>query len=228
LSEGAGWRKVFAPGLASVKHNWPPIVLVQAAALAMVVLYYREPHTRAFADGIAALKASSGVPGVLVTGAVAGGLMPEVAKALTGRLKGVSPAWFRKTLFTALVYAFIALFVDIFYKCLAATVGNDSSPGTVLVKTLIDQFVFSPFLSIPFATAMFDWRSVEFSLPRLGEVLRNKWYSTKVMPGLVLCWVFWPPVLLCAYAMPLSLQFVFCMIIEAAWSIIFVFIASHD
>lgn len=228
MNEASGWRGVFRPGWQAVRSNWPPIVLIQVAAVVLVVLYYREPHTRAFADGIALLKSSSGILGVLLTGAVAGGIMPEVAKAATGRLGRLSPAWLRKTLFTALVYACIGLSVDVFYKGLAVTLGDDSRPVTVILKTLVDQLVFSPFFSIPFATAMFDWRSVEFSFGRLGAALRDRWYMRRVMPGLVLCWVFWPPVLLCAYAMPLSLQFVFCMVIEAAWSIIFVFIASHD
>ncbi len=194
----------------------------------MAWLYYREAHTRAFADAIAALKADSGIIGVLVTGAVAGGLMPEMAKAFTGRLGRLNASWAGKVAFTALVYSIVALFVDQFYFGLAATVGHGSDPTTVIKKTLIDQLVFSPFLSIPFATAMFDWRAAGFSFSRFAQAFGQNWYRTRVMPGLVLCWLFWPPVLLCGYAMPLSLQFAFSMIIEAAWSIIFVFIASHD
>lgn len=228
MSQSAGWRSAFAPGLRAVKHNWPPIVLVQAVAVAMVVLYYRDPNTRAFAEGIAQFKASSGVPGVLLAGAVAGGVIPEVAKGLTGRLTRLDSAWLGKTLFTALVYACVALFVDVFYRGLATVVGDSNTPGTVVAKTLVDQLAFSPLVSIPFATAMFDWRSVDFSFLGLLSIWRERWYRTRVMPGLVLCWVFWPPVLLCTYAMPLSLQFSFSMVLEAAWSIIFVFIASHD
>lgn len=53
-------------------------------------------------------------------------------------------------------------------------------------------------------------------------------YRDRVLPGLIPCWAFWTPVLLCTYSMPMNLQFCFTMFAEAAWSLLFVFIATRE
>ncbi|MBW7929038.1 MAG: hypothetical protein H3C58_13330, partial [Fimbriimonadaceae bacterium] len=48
-----------------------------------------------------------------------------------------------------------------------------------------------------------------------------------IVPALIPCWAFWIPILICVYSLPANLQFVFALLAEAAWSILFVFIATN-
>lgn len=218
------WRRASRPGIAALKANWLPFVLIQAAAAALVVLYYQNPALREPATALEKAKAAGGLPFAFLAGAVAGGLIPEVAKAASGRLRTFNPDWLKSTAFNALVYGIIGTIVDVFYRLQAVWFGTGNDPLTLLFKTLVDMVPFTMLLSIPLAVSLFEWRRLGFN--GLIRGYKTGFYRHKVIPALIPCWAFWVPILICCYALPMNLQFPFAMLAEAAWSIMFVFIAT--
>ncbi|MCG9894003.1 MAG: hypothetical protein MH204_00825 [Fimbriimonadaceae bacterium] len=175
---------------------------------------------------MADVKAATGLLGALVAGAIAGGILPEIAKVLAGRMGRWDAARVRLVAFTAFVYAIVGVLVDLLYIVLAITVGPGRDWGTILAKMLIDQLIFTPFLGVAFAAYMFAWRGLGFRREALRGLFTKRGYLEHVWPMLPMCWLFWVPSLLIVYSLPVRLQFTFAILLEAAWSVLFVFRAT--
>ena len=218
------FREAIKPGIAAVRGHWPALVLIQVGAVALVLSYYRFPALRAVAQQEGNLKLRYGVWFAFAIGMLAGGVVPELAKLFTGGLRRFDRTWAAESTYNALVYGVIGAQVDLFYRFQAFTFGPQHNVMTLIVKTAVDMGVFAPVISIPTATLLYAWR-------RPGAMFRGgfrEFYMRQIMPGLIPCWFFWTPVLFCTYAMPDNLQLCFSMLAEAAWSIVFVFIAKQD
>jgi len=153
--------------------------------------------------------------------------MPEIAKLLTGRLRQVDRKWLRQWLFAGGVYGFLAIWVDIFYRYQTVLFGEGRDLLTLTLKTALDMGVFSALFSVPFAVHAFRWRQRGH---RWGDLVpRFSWayYRDEVLPAVFMCWAFWVPVLYSVYALPSEMQFCCVMFAQAAWSTLFVFMATH-
>ncbi len=215
-----------APGIAAVKHNWAPFLLMQGLAATLVFTYYRSTGLREATESLQHLKETGGVRFDLVSGSISGGLLPSIARAVTGKVKAFDRTFWLDTLFNAFVYAIVAIQVDFFYRYQGIWFGTDIHVLTLVKKTVVDMGLFSPFLCIPTAVILFEWRKAGFSLKALLSEMRAQFYLTKVVPTLIPCWAFWIPMLFCVYAMPPNLQLPLSQVGEASWCLLFVFIAT--
>lgn len=218
-------RQIVAPGLAAVRAYWAPFLLIQAMAAALVIAYYQSPALRAIAETPAAWKAHYGFLFSFVGGFVAGGLVAELAKAVTGRIRRFDRTWLGLTVFTGTAYGLTGIQVDVLYWVQSEVFGHGTDWKTLALKTVADMSLFAPFISMPFMISLYEWREGRYSLNNLCKVWKSAFYRTKVLPTLIPCWSFWIPMVLCTYSLPLKLQLPFALLGEAAWSVLFVFIA---
>ena len=199
--------------------------MIQSAAVLLVVAYHLSATVRAACDAAATAKARGGLPFAAVTGAVAGGLLPELAKLLaepqTGRTRGHAGAIAFNTAF----FAFAGVVVDLLYRFETFLFGHEGTVGTVVAKTAFDQFVFTPTWTA-LIVVLFAWRQNAFSLAQTLPMLRQRFYRQRVVPLLIPNWCFWIPMLSIVYALPSALQFLLFVLLLAAWSLIMVFIAE--
>lgn len=221
-------KQAIRPGIQAAKHNWAPFLLIQIAAALLVLAYYRSPWLQDATLSLQRLKAGGGPGFDIASGSISGGLLPQAAKVVVGKVKRFDRAFWLDMLFNAFVYSIIALEVDYFYQLQAHLFGTGIDWVTLVKKTSLDMFVFSTVLSIPTAVALFEWRKVGFSTSRLVRVFGNRFYRLRVMPAMIPCWAFWIPVLFCVYALPPNLQFPLSQLAEASWCLLFVFIATSE
>lgn len=223
------WRlsDAVAPGIRALKAQWAPILVVQVLAVGLVLGYYRSEPVQTVAQTLSVWKEDGGFVAAFVAGFFAGGLLPEVAKAIAGRLGRLDRAWLGRVAFTGFVYGVIGVEVDLFYRFQAVVFGDGTDFATLAIKTAVDMALFATIIAIPTTVFLFDWRKAGFSWRALRRELRPIWYRDRVLPALIPNWAFWTPVLFCVYAMPTDLQFVFAVVMEAAWSLVFVFIATE-
>jgi hypothetical protein len=89
-------------------------------------------------------------------------------------------------------------------------------------KTLVDQFLYTPFLSNPMQTLAFLWKSEQFSFRRTVEKMRQfrQFYVLTVLPVLVSNWLFWIPMVVLIYCFPTSLQLPLGILACAIWSML--------
>jgi hypothetical protein len=199
------------------------MLAIQIVNAALVIGYFNSPQIRSIFEASGQFKDRTGLPFILIAGFLAGSALPELAKIATGKVKALDQAWRSKTLFTGFVYAFVALLVQGLYFVQVALFGDSGSLPSTVAKVAFDMLVFSPFLSIPFATGLFRWHASQFKPSSFTQVYTKTGYAQFVLPGLILCWAFWTPVMSAIYTLPMRLQFPIAMLCEAAWAILFVF-----
>ena len=216
---------LLAAGRAALRRFWRPFLLIQGIAVALLIAYRASESVRAACDLAAAAKARGGLPFSALTGAVAGGWLPELAKWVTdpearrARGRGATLA------FITVFFAVNGVVVDLLYRLESALFGWQATPGVVAAKVAFDQFVFSP-LWLFVIVALFAWRQHDYSLARTLPLLRDRFYRRRVLPLLLPNWCFWIPMVSIIYALPSSLQFLLFVLVFAAWSLIMVFIAE--
>jgi hypothetical protein len=215
-----------AAGAAALRRFWRPFLLIQSLAVALVLAYHFSPGVRVACERVGDWKTSGGLPFAALSGAVAGGLLPEIAKLLADRslmgLRGRAGA----IAFNAAFFAFNGVVIDRFYWLEAVLFGSQAALRTIVTKTLFDQFVFTP-LWLLLIRLLFLWRRSGFSLAAMRPALRGDFYRTRVVPLLIPNWFFWIPMVSIIYALPSPLQFALFAPALGAWSLIMVFIADE-
>jgi hypothetical protein len=212
-------------GAAALRRFWRPFVLIQATAALVALAYWVSPTFRGACARAADWKASGGLPIAAALTAVAGGILPEVAKLLADRgrssLRGRGP----EILFNTGFFALDGLVIDLLYRGEAVLFGREGLFRTVVEKVAFDQFVFSPLWSLAIVV-LFLWRQRGYSLAATREALGRELFRTRVLPLLIPNWLFWIPMVSIVYALPVPLQFLLFVPALAAWSLIMVFIAA--
>lgn len=218
-------KKALEPGFDAVRQHWRPLLAIQIAAVATVALYYRSTDFQGWSRSIATMKVAGGYPFAFLAGFVAGCVIPELAKVLTGRIPTDRVRWLKDSVFNGVAYGLLGIAVDVLYRLQTAWFGSGIDVTTIAIKTIVDQALFATLIAMPGLMMLFDGRAGGWRLAR--RMLTPAGYRDRVLPALIPNWAFWIPVLLCVYALPTDLQFVFAMLMDAAWSIVFVFIATR-
>jgi hypothetical protein len=212
-------------GRAALRRFWRPFLLIQGAAVALVVAYHALPGVRGVCASLAAWRTAGGLPFAAAAAAFAGGLLPELAKLAAQR--GQAPLRGRggEIAFNVAFFAFNGVVVDGLYRAEAALFGDGTGALTVAAKVAFDQFVFTPPWLVLIVT-LFLWRRRGFSWAATRPALGRGFLRRHVLPLLLPDWLFWIPMVCVVYAFPLPLQFLLFILALAAWSLIMVVIAG--
>lgn len=212
------------PSLLAVRKCLLPVLLIHAVSIALVVAYFRIPALATWASSVGALKDRTGFVGAFIAGAIAGGILSEIAKAVTGMSGPWNPKYARRVAWTAFVYGVVGICIDGLYQLIALLFGHRSDVGMVLIKVGFDLLVYTPLVTIPLAAALLSWMKLDFARGFWKRAISWRFYKAKVLMTLPLCYAYWVPICCCLYALPLPIQFPFAVLMESAWSIMFVFL----
>ena len=195
------WRA----GIRGARANLVPGLVLQVAALALVIAYYHHPHTREIVDRIAGLHLRMGVGfGVISTG-LFGGVIPF----LYLRSRRATRTQFSWAGGAALIgfWSYKGIEVDLWYRLQALVVGASNAPLTVFIKMILDQFVYCPVLAIPVTVLVYEWIHSGFSLRAvIGDIRIGHWYRRRVLHVLISNLGVWVPAVCIIYALPTPLQ----------------------
>jgi hypothetical protein len=219
-------RENLKPALRAVTANWRPMLLIQIGAIAIVGSYYQFPSMRAWCAELAAFKAREGLQFSAMVGAMAGGVLPEISKLITGDREKLH-SW-RQFLLVCFVFVCMAVSVDIMYAYFGRLYGMDHNPITVLKKTASDMGVFCPIVAVPGSVLAFTWMDYGFSWPAAKQSFRGGGFWQRYIQMLLPNWMMWIPILFAVYALPVNLQFLMAQLAEAAWSILVVYISTAE
>ena len=219
-------KRVLAPGVNAVVKNWRSFVAIQIVCVLFVVGYYTLKPIENSCAVLAEWKANAGLLGAALSVAIAAVIIPEIARRAT-RTPRDKPFTFTDVAFQFLYFAGLGIVIDTLYKGLGMWLGSEPTPAVVTEKVLFDMFIFSGFFSMPLAVVLFAWRDADFKFKLTGVLLRRGGFFERYVPLLVTCWAFWFPVMSCLYSLPVSLQFVFVVLAEAAWCLLLVTAASR-
>jgi len=219
-------RAVLAPGLLALRRYWKPFVLIQSVALALVGAYFLFPAVREWCQVLSAWQKSGGLVAAAIAAAVAGGVLPEIAKLLTKPERKALATRVHDIAFNCLFFGFSGVVVYYFYAYQAVLFGDDAKVSTVVKKVIVDQFGFSIVWATPYALFMFALKGASYSV---GGALRELSPAKLVyrVPSMLLpIWAFWIPMVTMIYALPAALQFALFSLALAAWSLLVTVIAG--
>lgn len=219
-------QTLLAPGMAAVKKYWRPFLLLQSAALLLVVGYYTNGRVRALCDQLSQFKQHAGLIFSAISASIAGALLPELAKAVVMDDRAITRQRVRDVVFAMAAFAGSGIIIDLQYRGLAWLFGHDNSPVTIVKKVLMDQFVTTPIYGTPYWVVVYSLRARHYNLIATVGQISPRWYVTHVLPLLIPGWFFWVPMVSLVYSLPGPLQFcLFCFAL-AAWSLLMVFVAT--
>lgn len=224
-------RALAAPGIGAVKDNWRPIVLIQICFVVFVALFYSLPSLQSLPDRISDFRAAVTRP-VFVIGSIwlVSILVPEIAKRLTGQ-KPIPLTW-KDVVLRMVYFAVVGMAVDSLYNWMDVAYGASNAAhglnySAVVKKILTDQFVFSPLVSMPLAALTFLYQDSGFSASSSMDRLRRGGFWKRFFPLLMTCWMYFGPVTIAMYCLPVGLIFPVAMTANAAWGIIVVAVGTH-
>ena len=218
-------KEMLKPGVQAVLSLWKPILLIQIFALVFVFFFYRTPELQRMPEAINHLKTQWGVGWTLLTVWTSSIAISEVAAKLTTKGRQWMPL---RTLVPCLFYfGLIGILLDLFYGQLNTMLGSGTDIVSVIKKIAVDQFILSPFVTMPLATTFFAWRDYNFDMVKTKAGLSHGKFWERYFAMLGTCWMFFGPFTIALYNLPIGLQFPMAMAAQAAWSLIVVVVAAQ-
>ena len=215
------FRKSLRMAGAAAKANLLPGLLLQCLLLAFFSLYVAHEGTRRFLGDVAHVKQEAGYAFSFFSYALAGGVMPELLRVVffqSGKLT-------RKNLWHLLTAApfwgALGMIIDLLYRLQVVWFGNGHDCYTLSRKTLVDQFLFAPFLSAPLIVGWFLLRDEGFRPSAFRMIFCADFIFEKVFPVTVAGWCVWIPGVILVYSMPPLLQIPVAVFIQVFWVLLF-------
>lgn len=211
-------------GLDAARANLAPGAVIWAVGLAVLLAYYFHPPTHAAMERIAGLKREYGFVYSAVSTALFGGLLPVLIQQVVPGLP--NRALLRHLPFYLLFWAYRGVEVDFFYRLQSLLLGDEPTPGVVIPKVLIDQFIASPLWFVPVMTVGYVWKDAGFRFRETRRRLGPGWYRERAVPVLLSNMAVWLPTVAILYSLPPALQMPFQNLIICLWVLILAFVVS--
>lgn len=203
------------------------MLAIQCLALVVVLSYYSfEAASAAFAT-IAQWKAQGGLGLVVLATVLSGGVLPELLKRWLRPDAAHAPSA-KELIHQFGMWAGVGILVDRFYWIQGLIFGHGTDLATLLPKILVDQFIFTPLICLPFIVSWFLLYEADYQLTRWGRRLSLALLAQRILPLWLTCLCFWPIMLAIIYSLPADLQFPLFLFGNAAYSILMIFIARRQ
>ena len=212
-------------GWGGAKSNLIPGAVLWVFGLALVLLYYQLDLVATTFDQIGALRSRTSPWFAMLSTGIFGSIVPWFVGALFLPQKKKQP--FRRVPALFLFWAIHGWQVDKLYELQSVVFGSDLKTSTILFKTLVDQFLWSPFLATPQVLLFYLFSEHEHSFRRFKQALQRKNLLQRLIPLLLTNWVVWIPSVALIYLFPLPLQLPLMNIILAIWCLILSFFAKN-
>lgn len=219
------FREAVRLGWGGAKENLLPALALWIMGLTLVIAYYQWEGAAIAFDRIGQWKLRTSPWFAMLSTALFGSLVPWVVGSL------LLPAEKRQSLRRVpLLFLFWALHgwqVDRLYQFQSVLFGSELSAKTIVAKTLVDQFVWSPFLATPQVLLFYLFSEQNHSPTRFKEALGRTGFFQRLIPLLLANWVVWIPSVALIYLFPLPLQLPLQNIILSLWCLILIFFAKN-
>jgi hypothetical protein len=200
--------------------NIIPALVLWSFAFGILWFYNHNPGVQSALNELAEIKNRLGLFFSMSAQALAAGLLPFL-------LQKLQKGGHRKTKlghvpFLMLMFSLIGATNDIFYTFQASIFGNSPDLGIIFKKTLLDMLVYTPFFCTPFAVAVFAFKDNGFLIQKTRDALGKDWFWKKVIPVYIAALIVWTPAVCVLYALPLTLQFPFQVIVQCFWGLVLI------
>ena len=197
-------RAALARGLESARVNRLPIAVIWCVAAILVGSYFLSPAVRALLEPVADWHRAWGWKAAALSLAVFCGLIPGIFQLTVREIRPKRPFL---TIFVQVLWCgFSGAVVNRFFAFQAWLFGSDASFTTLLLKTLVDQFVWTVFIVAPANSVFFLWLGHGCSLARTRREWPRRFFAESYLPNLFAGWCVWFPTIFMVYSFPVALQ----------------------
>lgn len=205
---------------AAAKANLLPGLLLQCLMLVFFSLYIAHEGTKQFLSEVAITKQEAGYAFSFFSYVIAGALLPELLRIGFFQSGKATKRNLWLFLTAAPLWGAIGILVDLLYRLQSVWFGTGNGWMTILSKLLVDQLLFSPFISAPLIVGWFFLRDNRFRLSAWKQILCANFVFEKVFPVVVAGWCVWVPGVVLVYFMPPLLQIPVAVFIQVFWVLI--------
>lgn len=204
------------------KNRIPSCIAITVGSL-VLVLYYAVPDVT-----FAALQdAEKAKPYLFAATAstVCGGLLPLILQIVM--TKQAPKPFSYHLVWTFSFWSFLGVWCKTQYSIIAFLLGSEVKASVVVAKTLLDQFVISPFINYLWITPCFRFRDKQFSFSEFVASFRDHRSLALQYISMNVCnWSTWLPAMLLIYSLPLALQMPTWAVIMMFYSCLLMFVSA--
>lgn len=197
-------REALRIGLASARANFVPMCVLWFLAGALVGAYYLIGPFRELLEPVAQWHRDWEWRAAFMSQAIFCGILPGVFLLAFRSICPRHP--FLTILAQSLWCGGFGVCCNELFRLMAAVFGDNAHVSTVLLKTAIDQFVWTVAVIAPVNAVFFFWVGRDFSLTRVKRECPSPFFRRMVLPNLIPNWIVWIPVSLAVFTFPFALQ----------------------
>ncbi|HEY3757391.1 MAG TPA: hypothetical protein VGL42_14665 [Opitutaceae bacterium] len=191
-------------GVRGARANLLPGLVLQAAALGLVLGYYHSSRVHAALAALTEFREHSGIGFAIFTTGLFGGYLPFLylhygQKDASGRPRYDLAQGFWLVAF----WGYKGVEVDIWYRLQTVMFGAGHDFRTIFCKCCTDQLGYSPIISVPITAAVYQLIDRE---GLIADFKRGGWFRRRVLPLLIANAGVWVPAVAIIYALPTPLQ----------------------
>lgn len=203
-------------GLASARANLVPIVILWGLGVAAVAAYYWIADFRAALDPVFRWRTEYGWKVVFPMRAFFCGVLPGIFLLSMGSLRPRHPIL---TLIAQVVWCGAwGVLCDWFYAVQDLLFGAGYGVGTIVQKTLVDQFPWTVLVVAPPNAVFYFWLGRDMSLARCRREWPKGGFLAEILfQNLVCNWIVWIPLTLAVFCFPQPLRVWVSGIASAFW-----------
>jgi hypothetical protein len=220
-------KQQIAPTIEAFKIYWPAILAIQICALFVLLAYYFVDGAEAFFIQVADWKERGGVAFAAIATVVSAGILSEAFKRSLRKPNQSTPSN-RELLHQLVMWAGIGILVDWFYQVQSRLFGDTTDIGTLVIKVLCDQLIFTPLISLPFVVIWMLLYEKRYNLRAWSAAIRLPLLSERVLQLWATVLSFWPVMLCIIYSLPGNLQFPLFLFANSAFGILMIFVARRQ
>lgn len=234
-------KRLLVTAKLALKVNWIPALVLNAIAFFILILFFSVQNVNDFFTSIAELKDRVGLPFGIVSTSIAAGVIPSIFMAIrnaksTQQLRQSGqpipprvPRLEYEAAFLILFWGYRGLEADLFYRLQAIIVGSSGSAGEVVLKVMIDMFVYNPCWAAQQVLVMYFWKDANFTIKPAYDKFMSREYWVFILPSTLLTtWIVWTPACGIIYCLPAGLQLIMMNIVCCFWSILLQIVTKSD
>lgn len=215
IPQSSALSRALRLGLSSAKENALPGFILWIVASAIIAGYYHVPAITRILLILGEIKAASGYMYAAVATALFGGTIPFLWKLATQYRKRTSGAeghnpWnvapWKAGVFLTIFWCWKGIEIDFFYRLQSVFFGYGATPGTIIPKVLVDQFVYNPLWAGWTQILAYWWLDQAFRKKALADPVLWKSIGSRLVTILMSTWGVWIPMVTIIYSMPPNLQ----------------------
>lgn len=226
-------RRALAAGLAGMRANLVPGILLWMVGSALVLTYFLVPAAQPVYAAVEAQQNAWGVWFAAASSALCGALLPWCFLLALGRLRSGERA--RQLGFLLVFWIYRGVEVFFLYGFLGWLYGEARDPhtgavdaGVVLKKMATDMLLYCALWSVPTTTLAYRWwEDCGGSWRRFRETFARDLFTVR-MPALVLAaWMVWTPTVCLVYSLPSGLQVPIFNVVLCFWVLLVAVVAGQ-